>query len=70
MLKQFIFTALATCLGFAGTASAQPAQSSTSTSNQQPNDYADSRSWLCRPGEHDACDADLTATAIRRRTAT
>ena len=65
MLKQFIFTALATCLGFAGTASAQPAQSSTSTSTQQPNDYADSRSWLCRPGEHDACDADLTATVVR-----
>jgi len=65
VLKQFIFTALATCLGFAGTASAQPAQSSTSTSTQQPNDYADSRSWLCRPGEHDACDADLTATVVR-----
>jgi hypothetical protein len=30
-----------------------------------PNDYADSKSWLCRPGvQHDACDIDLTTTVI------
>ena len=40
----------------------------------QPNDYGDSRSWLCRPGRHDACDVDLTTTivaadgALRRET--
>src|SRR6266446_2262249 len=33
-------------------------------SAQQPNDYSDPKSWLCRPGQHDACDVDLTATVI------
>src|SRR5206468_774627 len=28
------------------------------------NDYADPKSWLCRPGAHDACDTDLTTTVI------
>jgi hypothetical protein len=30
----------------------------------QPNDYGDGKSWLCRPGRHDACDVDLTTTVI------
>jgi DUF3089 family protein len=30
----------------------------------QPNNYGDSKSWLCRPGAHDACDTDLTTTVI------
>ena len=30
-----------------------------------PNDYSDPKTWLCRPGQHDACDADLTTTVIR-----
>ncbi len=30
----------------------------------QPNDYGDAKSWLCRPGRHDACDVDLTTTVI------
>ena len=31
----------------------------------KPNDYADEKSWLCRPGRKgDACDVDLTATVI------
>src|SRR5436309_415704 len=29
-----------------------------------PNDYRDPKSWLCRPGRHDACDIDLTTTVI------
>jgi hypothetical protein len=30
-----------------------------------PNDYADAKSWLCRPGlQHDACEIDLTTTVI------
>jgi hypothetical protein len=29
-----------------------------------PNDYADAKSWLCKPGRHDACDVDLTTTVI------
>src|SRR5690349_8589406 len=30
----------------------------------QPNDYSKPASWLCRPGQHDACDIDLTTTII------
>ncbi len=30
----------------------------------QPNDYADGKSWLCRPDRHDACDVDLTTAVI------
>ncbi|MBZ5576311.1 MAG: DUF3089 domain-containing protein [Acidobacteriia bacterium] len=30
----------------------------------QPNRYADAQSWLCLPGQHDACDVDLTTTVI------
>jgi hypothetical protein len=30
-----------------------------------PNDYADEKNWLCRPGRKgDACDVDLTTTVI------
>jgi hypothetical protein len=29
-----------------------------------PNDYGDPKSWLCKPGRHDACDVDLTTTVI------
>ncbi len=37
-----------------GTGFAQPA----------PNNYADDKSWLCRPGRSDVCEADLTTTII------
>jgi hypothetical protein len=30
----------------------------------KPNDYSDSKAWLCRPGGHDACDADLSTTVV------
>jgi hypothetical protein len=31
----------------------------------KPNDYADEKNWLCRPGRKgDACDVDLTATVV------
>src|SRR5579871_1194294 len=30
----------------------------------QPNDYSNPKSWLCRPGQHDACDVDMTTTVI------
>jgi hypothetical protein len=29
-----------------------------------PNDYGDAKSWLCRPGRHDACEIDLTTTVV------
>jgi hypothetical protein len=41
-----------------------------SASAQQPNDYGDAKSWLCRPGRpggpgnKDACDVDQTTTVV------
>src|SRR5215467_13115454 len=48
MWKQITLAVVAAGLGFA----------------QQPNNYGDAKSWLCRPGQHDACDVDLTTTVI------
>jgi len=48
MWKQITLAVVAAGLGFA----------------QQPNDYGDAKSWLCRPGQHDACDIDLTTTVV------
>ena len=31
----------------------------------QPNDYGNPASWLCRPGQNDACRTDLTTTLIQ-----
>jgi hypothetical protein len=31
---------------------------------QQPNDYSDGKTWLCKPGRQDACVVDLTTTVI------
>ena len=36
----------------------------TAAAHAQPNDYSDAKSWLCRPGRHDACDVDLSTTVI------
>jgi DUF3089 family protein len=30
----------------------------------QSNNYGDAKSWLCRPGQHDACDVDLSTTIV------
>ena len=53
-MNRLIIASLLTFLGMAGTALAQTAT----------NNYADDKSWLCRPGHHDACDVDLTTTVI------
>jgi hypothetical protein len=37
-----------------------PAQAAPAT----PNNYADAKSWLCRPGQKDACAVDLTTTVV------
>ncbi|HEV3331497.1 MAG TPA: DUF3089 domain-containing protein [Bryobacteraceae bacterium] len=52
MVKRITFAAGAVWLALAATASAQA------------NDYSDAKSWLCRPGQHDACDVDLTTTVL------
>jgi hypothetical protein len=56
MFKRLVFFALVSAgAGFAQQAAA-PAPA--------PNDYSDAKSWLCRPGRHDACDVDLTTTVV------
>ena len=55
MLKLIVFLAL-----LAGSTLAQQAAAPAPS----PNDYTDAKSWLCRPGRHDACDVDLTTTVI------
>ena len=42
-------------------AAAQPAAPAAAPAK---NDYADAKSWLCRPGREDACAVDLTTTVI------
>jgi len=54
VLKLFI-------LGTALTAGLSQAPAETAP---KPNDYADAKSWLCRPGGKDACAIDHTTTVI------
>jgi hypothetical protein len=49
MVKQVILM-----LALAASVSAQPAK----------NDYADGKTWLCRPGRQDACAVDQTTTIV------
>ena len=66
MVKQFaIGAALLAGLACAGSASAQtPPAAAPPAEAPKPNDYADPKSWLCRPGAHDACDIDETTTIV------
>ena len=36
----------------------------TSFAFAQSNDYSKPETWLCRPGQHDACETDLTTTVV------
>ena len=57
----FVMTAATTELAAQGPATAQP----IATEAVKPNDYADGKNWLCRPGRNgDACDIDLTTTVV------
>jgi hypothetical protein len=66
VLRQFVIgAALLTGLSYAGPANAQtPPAAQQQTEAPKPNDYADPKSWLCRPGAHDACDIDETTTVV------
>jgi hypothetical protein len=66
VVKQFaIGAALLAGLACAGSASAQtPPAAAPPAEAPKPNDYADPKSWLCRPGAHDACDIDETTTIV------
>jgi hypothetical protein len=54
---------LAAMLMAAPAGSAQGAPQAAAT-GATPNDYSDGKSWLCRPGRHDACDVDLRTTVV------
>ena len=66
--RLFIGAALFAALSHAGTVSAQtppPAQPPAEAAPPKPNDYADPKSWLCRPGQAgSACDVDHTTTVV------
>jgi hypothetical protein len=40
------------------------AQAPADTTPPKPNDYADGKAWLCRPGRQDACAIDHTTTVV------
>jgi hypothetical protein len=66
VLKQIVIaTALLAGLSYAGPARGQtPAAAQPPAEAPKPNNYADPKSWLCRPGAHDACDIDETTTVV------
>ena len=45
-------------------AQAPGAQTAAAPATDTKVDYADEKSWLCRPGRHDACDVDLSTTVV------
>jgi len=45
-------------------AGASLAQNSPAAAPQPPNDYGKPETWLCRPGQKDACSVDLTTTVV------
>ena len=47
-------------ISFAASVAAQQAD----TAPPKPNDYADGKTWLCRPGRQDACAIDHTTTVV------
>jgi hypothetical protein len=68
-LKQLLIgAALAAGLSQASTAVAQPPATTAPAAEaapQKPNDYADPKAWLCRPGrKDDACAVDHTTTVV------
>jgi len=59
-LHAFVFI-----LAAAGAAPAQtPAPPQAAGTAPAKNDYADDKSWLCRPGRQDACAVDMSATVV------
>jgi len=69
----FIAAATAAVVGSQGASAQTTSPASQTTAAQpaeppKPNDYADPKSWLCRPGrtaaDKDACQIDLTTTVV------
>jgi hypothetical protein len=55
----FVSSVLGTGAAVAQNAPSQPANEAVS-----PVNYADAKSWLCRPGQKDACAVDLATTIV------
>jgi hypothetical protein len=51
-------------ISFAAALAQAPAQPPTDAVPPKPNDYADGKTWLCRPGRQDACAIDHTTTIV------
>ncbi|HKT78750.1 MAG TPA: DUF3089 domain-containing protein [Vicinamibacterales bacterium] len=68
MLKQLLFATLALLIAAvseaAGPQFTSTGQIADAASSAAKNDYADAKSWLCRPGRQDACAIDHTATVV------
>jgi hypothetical protein len=59
----FALALIGTAMPARAQAPAQPA--ATPPAEITPNDYADEKTWLCRPGRKgDVCDVDLTTTVV------
>ena len=65
MITRYVLL-LIVLIGAASPANAQaPAPPAAPAAEVKPNDYADEKNWLCRPGRKgDACDVDLTTTVV------
>ncbi len=62
MLAFIVFASLALSSPLGAQA---PAAAPAAPAAVTPNDYADDKAWLCRPGRKgDACDIDLTTTVV------
>jgi hypothetical protein len=57
MLKLFV-------IGISFVAGLAQGQAPADTAPPKPNDYADGKTWLCRPGRQDACTIDHTTTVV------
>jgi hypothetical protein len=66
VLKQFsLGVVLATGVVYGHLAAqANSAPQPTAQAAVARNDYSDEKTWLCRPGRHDACDVDLRTTVV------
>lgn len=51
-------------ISFAAALAQAPAQTQADATPPKPNDYADGKTWLCRPGRQDACAIDHTTTVV------
>ena len=65
--RQTLAVLLLSSVAWSGPSLAQaPSQPAAPAAEVKANDYADEKSWLCRPGRKgDACDVDLTTTVIQ-----